>query len=494
MNLYELVVGAARRFPERLAVSAADGTLTYAELDAAADAVAHRLRGLGVGRGDRVVVWAEKSTAGIVAMQAVMRLGAAYVPQVGSTPLNRVAVVARDCAARVVCTTADRFAEVRAEFGEEAGPGLLDLAEVPPAGEPRAEAVAEPVGPHDPAYILYTSGSTGKPKGVCISHLNARAFVDWAAGAIDAGPQDRFSNHAPLTFDLSVLDLYAAFAVGASVHLVPAELAYAPVQLVQFLHDERITVWYSVPSALTLMMRDGGLLDGPAPESLRAVLFAGEPFPIAQVRRLAEWTAATLMNLYGPTETNVCTAQLVRPEDLRRDRPVPIGAAVCGDKVWAAMPDGRVAGPGDEGELIVDGPTVMLGYWGQEPHHGPYPTGDVVRVLPDGAFDYVGRRDHMVKVRGHRIELGDVEAALGTHPDVDDCAALVVGSGIDARLTAFVVAKPGRRPGILGLKRHCSQRLPRYLVADEIRVVAALPRTRNGKVDRVALAEGMESA
>lgn len=492
MNLHELVINAARRFPDRTAVTAADGAMTYAELDASADAIARQLRSLGVRRGDRVVVWAEKSTAGIAAMQAVLRLGAAYVPQSGSTPLSRVAIVARDCAARAVCTTADRFDAVRAELDAE----LLDLAEALPAAEPVAEPFgipAEPVGPHELAYILYTSGSTGKPKGVCISHLNARAFIDWAAAVLDAGPDDRFSNHAPLTFDLSVLDLYAAFAVGASVHLVPAELAYAPVQLAQFLHDERITVWYSVPSALSLMMRDGGLLDAPAPDSLRVVLFAGEPFPIVQVRRLAEWTGATLMNLYGPTETNVCTAHLVRPADLLRDRPVPIGAAVCGDKVWAAMPDGRVAGVGDEGELTVDGPTVMLGYWGQEPHHGPYPTGDVVRVLPDGVFDYIGRRDHMVKVRGHRIELGDVEAALGAHPDVEDCAALVVGTGIDARLTAFVVAKPGRPPGILGLKRHCAQRLPRYLVADDIRVVAALPRTRNGKVDRAALAEGIES-
>jgi clorobiocin biosynthesis protein CloN4 len=485
VSLHRLVIDSARTHPDRLAVVGPGGALRYRELDARANELAHRLRALGVRAGDRVLIWADKSAAVIAAMQAVLRLGAAYVPQPGSTPLSRVAVVARDCAARMVCTTADRLSEISGDLGPDTG--YLDLFEEPPDAAP-ADPVDVEVAPHDLAYLLYTSGSTGTPKGVCISHLNARAFVDWAVDLLAAHPEDRFANHAPLTFDLSVLDLYAAFAVGARVQLIPAELAYAPVQLVELVHRERISVWYSVPSALTLMMRDGGLLDRPAPESLRAVLFAGEPFPIGQVRRLAGWTGARLLNLYGPTETNVCTAHPVGPADLRRDRPVPIGTPVCGDKAWAVTPGGAVAGPGDEGELMVDGPTVMLGYWGHPAHHGPYPTGDVVRVLPDGSFDYLGRRDHMVKVRGHRVELGDVEAALSTHPDVDDCAVVVHGEGLDARLTAFIVPRPGRHPGVLSLKQHSAQRLPRYLVADEMRVVPALPRTRNGKVDRAALA------
>jgi len=479
VNLHELVIDSAGRHPDRPAVTSPAGYLTYRELDALADALAHRLRRLGVRRGDRVLIWADKSAAAVAAMQAVLRLGAAYVPQPAGTPLDRVSVVARDCSACAVFTTTDRL-------GLLADVPSLDLADEPAPA--RAAPVNEPVDPDDLAYILYTSGSTGAPKGVCISHRNARAFVDWAVGMLGAGPDDRFSNHAPFTFDLSVLDLYAAFAAGASVHLIAAELSYAPVQLVDLLHRERITVWYSVPSVLVLMMRDGGLLERPAPERLRAVLFAGEPFPISGVRRLADWTGARLMNLYGPTETNVCTAHTVGPADLGRDRPVPIGAAVCGNKVWAVTDTGEVAGPGGEGELVVDGPTVMLGYFGHPAQSGPYGTGDIVRVLPDGAFDYVGRRDHMVKVRGHRVELGDVEAALNTHPEVEDCAVVVIGDGIEARLTAFIVPKPGFAPGVLGLKRHSAQRLPRYLVADDMRLVHELPRTSNGKVDRRALA------
>ncbi|GAA3348261.1 D-alanine--poly(phosphoribitol) ligase [Amorphoplanes nipponensis] len=483
MTLHQLAIDAAARYPDRPAVSGAAGVLSYAELDRRANALAARMRAAGVIRGDRVVIRAEKSPDVVAAMQAVLRLGAAYVPVDPATPDARAAAVVRDCAARLVCVTGSR----PPADGDGAEPEVprLDLAEALPAD---AEPVNEPAGPDDLAYILYTSGSTGVPKGVCISHRNALAFVRWAAAELAVVPQDRFANHAGLTFDLSVLDIYAAFAGGAMVHLIPNELAYAPRNLVELLAAQRISIWYSVPSALTLMIREGGLLDRPAPPALRAVLFAGEPFPIVHVRRLAAWSGARLLNLYGPTETNVCTFHEVGPADLARDRPAPIGAAASGDTVWAVTADGGRAGVGEEGELWVEGPTVMLGYWGRARQRGPYPTGDIVRVLPDGALDYVGRKDLMVKVRGYRVEPGDVESALAAHPDVEEVAVVATGVGTDARLEAYVVPVAGRTPGVLTLKRHSAERLPPYMIADRFHLVAGLPRTGNGKVDRKALA------
>ncbi|MGP3912327.1 amino acid adenylation domain-containing protein [Nonomuraea sp. 10N515B] len=476
MNLHNLVISTAARHPGRTAVSGPAGELSYAELDRRAGELARTLAARGVVRGDRVLIWGPKSPGMVAAMQAVLRLGAAYVPAGESTPAARVALMAADCAARVICTTAGLMDRIGA------GIDRVDV-DAPGAGS----IVPAESGAGDLAYILYTSGSTGTPKGVCVSHGNARAFVDWAVAELGARAEDRFANHAPFTFDLSVLDLYAAFSVGAAVCLIPGGLAYAPGRLVELLHEQRISVWYSVPSALTLMIRDGGLLDAPAPAGLRAVLFAGEPFPIPHVRGLARWTTARLLNLYGPTETNVCTFHEVRPEDLARDRPVPIGLASCGDKVWPVRPDGTVAGPGEEGELMVEGPTVMLGYWGHEPHRGPYATGDIVRALPDGTLEYVGRTDHLVKVRGHRVEPGEVEAVLVAHPGVAEAAVTVEGSGLDARLVAHVRARAGAEPGVLALKRHSAGRLPPYMICDEFRFVAELPRTGNGKIDRLAL-------
>jgi clorobiocin biosynthesis protein CloN4 len=335
------------------------------------------------------------------------------------------------------------------------------------------------------AYILYTSGSTGRPKGVCISHANALAFVDWAVAELDARPEDVFANHASLGFDLSVLDLYGAFAAGACVCLVPRGLERAPRELVALLVRERVSVWYSVPSALMLMMREGGLLDAPPPPRLRAVLFAGEPFPIAHVRRLAAWTDAPLLNLFGPTETNVCTFHRVRPEDLERDVPVPIGVACSGDTVHVLDEHGAPVPDGEEGELVVDGPTVMLGYHGRAPQRGPYRTGDVVRRRPDGTLDYAGRRDHQVKVRGNRVELGEVESAIAAHPDVEEVAVLVSGQAVEARLIAFVAGE--QPPGTIAVKRACADRLPASMVVDAVQRLDRLPRTPNGKVDRAAL-------
>lgn len=480
-SLHQLAIDSARDFPGRPAVVAEDGFLSYRMLGRLADGLAGRLREHGVRAGDRVVIWSAKSVPTLVAMQAVLRLGAAYVPADETTPPARIAALASDCAARLLLTPA--------ELSPSAPPGVpaLDLtAELGAVGADRqVEPVNETVAPDDLAYILYTSGSTGVPKGVCISHRNARAFVDWAVDELDVGPRDRLSNHAPLTFDLSVLDLYAAFAVGASVHLIPTYMAYTPRELTAFLYDREITIWYSVPSVLTLMLREGGLLDRPAPAHLRAVLFAGEPFPIAGVRSLAGWSGARLLNLYGPTETNVCTFHEVRPEDLLRDRPVPIGVACSGDKVWARRPDGSVCGPGEQGELVVEGPTVLLGYWGGDRQTPVYPTGDIVTVRPDGSFDFVGRRDHQVKVRGRRVELGEVEAALDAHPAVAAAAAIVSGTGVDSRLVACVVVTDHTGP--MALRRHCAERLPSYLLPDEVRLMDALPRTRTGKIDRNAL-------
>ena len=485
MTLHELAIDSTTKFPDRLAVASGADTLTYRQLDDAANRFAHRLRDLGVGRGDRVLLWSDKSTDVVAAMQGCLRLGAAYVPLDGTSPVARVAMLAADCGAAVVCAQTSRLAAIRAAV--DAAVPCLD---VHSESTVDATAVDEPVGADELAYILYTSGSTGTPKGVCISHRNARAFVDWAVDELRIGSEDRLANHAPLVFDLSVLDLYGAFATGASVHLLAAELANAPAQLVRFLHDQAITIWYSVPSALLLMMRNGGLLDEPAPDALRVVCFAGEPFQIEGVRALEAWTGARLLNLYGPTETNVCTYHEVGRADLDRSRPPLIGKACSGDDVWAERPDGTVAGPGEEGELVVSGPTVMMGYWGAEPQTGPYRTGDIVRVLDDGAFDYLGRRDHTVKVRGRRIGLGEVEVAAAGHPDVADAAVVLVGSGMDARLAAFVVPVRGRAPGPLAVKAHCARVLPSYALPDHIHLVAAgddLPRTRNGKVDRPAL-------
>ncbi|MFC0036971.1 amino acid adenylation domain-containing protein [Actinomadura rayongensis] len=475
-RLDRLVREQARVSPGAIAIDAPDGHWTYAELDAAADGVAHALARLGVRRGDRVVLWLPKSARAIAAMQGVLRLGAAYVPVDPLAPADRAALLVADCAPRAVVTDPGRAPQLTA-----AGVRVpLLTGRTGPAGPvPDVPGRRE----DDLAYILYTSGTTGTPKGVCLSHRNALAFTTWAAAELRATPGDRFANHAPFHSDLSVLDLYVAFAAGASVHLVPDEAAFAPRRLVEYVTGRRITVWYSVPSALVLMVREGGLADA-GPAALRAVLFAGEPFPPGPLRRLrAALPDARLLNLYGPTETNVCTFHEVTVVD----GPVPLGRACCGDRVRALRPDGTEAAPGEPGELVVDGPTVMLGYWGRPPRRGPFATGDRA-VLRDGVYHYLGRDDARVKLRGNRIEPGEIEAVLASCPGVAEVAVVVTGTGADARLVAHVVPEGERGPGPLEIRRHCAPVLPPAMIPGDVRHVRALPRTCTGKTDRGRLA------
>lgn len=481
MTLDRLVHAAARRRPDAVAVRCGERRLTYAELDRLADGWAWRLQHMGVGRGDRVVVHADKSPATVAVLQGVLRLGAAYVPLDASTPASRAAYVASDCGAAAGVADDDGRAAALA------GCAVVLRLDEPPPRDAAGPALPGPRGADAEAFLLYTSGSTGNPKGVRLSHGNALAFVRWAVAELRAHGEDVFANHASFGFDLSVLDLYGAFAAGASVELVPAGMGRSPRALAGLVRDAGITIWYSVPSALMLMLREGGLDAEPAPSGLRAVLFAGEPFPIAYVRRMRAWTPARLLNLYGPTETNVCTFHEVGDADLASDAPVPIGRACSGDELAVVGGDGSPVADGGTGELHVRGPSVMLGYAGQPPHRGAYATGDIVRRRPDGALDYLGRRDHQVKVRGHRIELGEVESAIGAHPAVAEVAVVVVGAAVEARMIACVAGDPP--PGSIAVRRACAERLPSWMVVDGVLALAALPRTANGKVDRAALAE-----
>lgn len=492
MKLHELGRFAAS---EAIAVKRGNQSLSYAELEALAARIAHALAGRGLHQGDRVALWMEKGPVAVAIMLAALRSGAIYVPIDPGSPVERARRILAASGSRALLTTSARSQALGAERGGAAITLCVDDASWSAVAEASGAPVADPgTSGDDAAYILHTSGSTGIPKGVTVSHDNAMAFVQWAIGELQLGPADRLANHAGLHFDLSVLDVYGALHAGASVRFVAEEIAGDPVRLVEWIRDERPTIWYSVPSALVMMMDHGGLLDV-EDCSLRAIVFAGEVFPVPALRRLrARWPRMRLLNFYGPTETNVCTFHEVFDVPAGPLASVPIGRACAGNRVWAETETGAIAGAGEVGELCVCGPTVMLGYWGQAPTQArTYRTGDLVRVHADESFTFLGRRDGMVKVRGQRIELGEIAAVLRSHPAVRDAAVAVSGEGLMAKLVAFVVVDRDQpAPSLLELKRLCQQLLPHYMIVDKLRVVERLPRTRNGKLDASALAAWLE--
>jgi amino acid adenylation domain-containing protein len=497
-------------------------TLTYTELEVQSNRVAHLLVELGVARGDRVGINMEKSLEAVAGVYGVLKAGAAYVPLDPLAPARRIAQIARDCELRVMLTGGEKHAQWREVV--QSGAPLRALVVLNRAGQddsefavPGCELVwsdavdAHPGESHpgrgprgdDIACVLYTSGSTGVPKGVTLTHANVLAFVEWSAREFALIPDDRLSNHAPLQFDLSIFDLFAAARAGASTVLIPRQATIFPSELVDLVESERITVWYSVPSALTMMVRRGGLVPGRLPD-LRSVLFAGEVFPPKHLRRLMTvLPTARFANLYGPTETNVCLWYGLSGPPAEDAAPVPIGRPIDGTELFAVTEGGRLAEPGEVGELYVQGPTVMQGYWGDDqrtarslvrhpcaprPREPAYRTGDFVWRDEAGEYHLVGRRDAQVKTRGYRVELGEIEAVLHSHPAVADCVVVALPDDtVTNRLAAAVIAADG--VSAQDLAWFCGERIPPYMVPERFELMDALPRTSTGKADRRLLAQ-----
>jgi L-proline---[L-prolyl-carrier protein] ligase len=502
--LHGYLEGSAARRPEHPALVFDGRSLTYRELDELASRIAAALVQSGVGRGDRVALFAPKSLHGVAAIYGVLKAGAAYVPIHADSPAPRAGYIARDCAVAAVVADAARWELLEPELsGTEVA--VLDVAaldDLPRSGLDTADPGTIDT---DLAYILYTSGSTGQPKGVMLSHRNALTFVEWASDILDLDPDDRFSSHAPFHFDLSVFDLYACARVGGTLFpLSHRDLGFGATAAA-FVERHGITVWYSVPSALIMWVTQGGIEPGQL-ASLRHVVFAGEVFPTPYLRRLAHLLpAATLHNWYGPTETNVCTYHVVDELPEGSDDPIPIGRACRNYDCFVVAPDGRPAGVGEEGELFVRGSGVMRGYWGQpektaevlvqNPLQGAvtdpcYRTGDLVLQQEDGAFRFLGRRDHQIKTRGYRVELGEVEAAIYAHPAVrETCVVALPDERVGNSLLAYVSVVEGEELSAAMLKRHVAEKLPRYMIPAEVRFRPELPRTSTGKVDRQALAK-----
>lgn len=510
--LHGYLARSAATNPDKPAVIDRDRSLTYQELHQRSGAVASQLTELGVGPGDRVGIYMAKSLEAVVAVYGVMRAGAAYVPMDSSAPVSRVGYIADNCEMSVVITEPrlernwEELTSIAGEITHLAVFEATEVDEVGSAGVTRAEADIDvfddpPVIGDDLAYILYTSGSTGQPKGVMLSHENCRAFVQWAVEELGVTADDRLSSHAPFHFDLSTFDLYAAAAVGATLVLVPPRVSVFPVEVVRFIEENEISVWYSVPSILTMMVERADLSPGALP-SLKTVLFAGEVFPSKHLSRLMKLVPhADFFNLYGPTETNVCTWYRVPEPPGESDPPISIGSAIRNVETFVVGKDGSEVSPGTVGELLVRGATVMKGYWGDpertaerltpstlERHRGDlvYHTGDLVEEMPDGNYRFLGRRDNQVKSRGYRIELGDIESAVSTHPDVVECGVVAVPDEIVTnRIVAFVsVAAEVSEDE---LKSFCADLVPKYMVPERFSILEMLPKTSTGKLDRQGL-------
>jgi len=515
---------AAERFPNREAVRCNGKGITYATLLQQANTLAVILQKQGVRRGDRVGLYMNKDIESVVSVYGIMKAGGAYVPLDPFAPVSRLAYTIQDCGIKVILTKQNKLAQVRemeADTDLECLVGLTPQEDLPIKCIPW-EHVTDPSAKSEPdiqviaqdlAYILYTSGSTGKPKGIMHTHSSALSFAEWACEEYGLTYEDRVSNHAPFHFDLSTFDLYATILAGGTTVIIPEYITKFPASHSQLLQDEKITVSYSVPFAL-IQLLERGALDSRDLGALRWVLFAGEVFPTKHLRTLmGKWPDKQFSNLYGPTETNVCTFYHVQPLSEDSDEPIPIGVPCANEEALIVDADNEPVAPGEVGELLIRGGTVMRGYWGRpdlnekgfyrRPVFGNYEdifyrTGDLVQELPDGNLKYLGRKDRQVKTRGYRVELDEVEVALLSHQDVQEAAVYTVPDGNGSNLIeAAVIPKEGTELTQSILSKHVGGKLPPYAVPVKIIVTENFPRTSTGKINRRELqakaAEALEA-
>jgi amino acid adenylation domain-containing protein len=485
----------------RLAIVDGDTQVTYGRLNELAIEVQRSLEHVGIGPGHRVAILAEKGISVIAGFLGSLSCGATYIPLDPRTPVERAVAEVDQAEASIVLAPPSLGAVARAvaeRCRSVAGHGVLTLEGCRVTSGGARPSSPAPAGE---AYVFFTSGSSGWPKGVSLSHANALAFVDWAVGYFGLTPGSAVGGYNLLSFDLSVFDLYATFAAGATLHLVP----YGPAgtwrpTLWPFVVEHGISHWLSVPGALALLARDRRASASSVPR-LRELVWCGEAAPAPAIAALmARLPHVRFTNLYGPTETT--TASTFHSLSEPPDGPIPIGRPLPGEELIVLDDRHEEAAVGERGELCVGGVGVSRGYVGAGADDRPfvtrqhdgravpfYRTGDIGWKDGQGLAHFVGRRDGQVKVRGYRVEPGDVEASLVRVPGVRQ-AAVVAVPGRAAQGTVLCAAVvpddlDAASPEAMGSA--LADHVPPYMVPTRWALLADLPRTSRGKVDRNAV-------
>ena len=510
-TLHQLLIKSAQDVPERIAVvdPEREKTITYEAFDSLTDRIKDHLIRIGVREGDRVGVYIPKSIGSLASIFGILKSGAAYIPVDPTAPASRNAFIFQDCTVRSIILDASLLDNLNEEFGDHVTIKSEHLAFVDEYGIELAlvemsyqDNVPAETEVEHLAYILYTSGSTGKPKGVMHSHASGLSFVQWCADTVGFSEEDVFSSHAPFHFDLSILDIYVPIMHGATLVLIGESLGKQPARLAPVIADRNISIWYSTPSILRLLLEYGDL-ESYTFDALRVVFFAGEVFPIKHLRALKErWPHPKYFNLYGPTETNVCTYYEL-PDSIPDSQvdPFPIGPVCENDKALVLNHDDAPAGKGEEGELLITGGSVMKGYWNLPQRSASayyvdpdgtrwYKTGDIVVESEEDGFIFVGRRDRMVKRRGYRVELGEIESALYRHPEIKEAAVIALPNEENGMLIkAFLSGSDTMSKSLIAMKKFCADHLPLYMIPDRFSFQPSLPKTSTDKINYQQLKE-----
>ena len=509
--LSQLVDHSAERLPDREAFRFGTQSITFETMALRTNQLAQLLAEQGVRRGDRVGVLMNRCFETAIAIHGILKAGAVFVPLAPFAPPSRTRFLLQDCDIRHVITepsqriSLDKIltTEVNlksvigiADYSQVNSVSWDDVASLPGTSAPNVRILG-----HDLAYIMYTSGTTGVPKGIMHTHYSGLSYAKLSADLYGLSENDRVANHAAIHFDISTFGYFSAPLAGAATNILSEAHTKFPASLSKLLEDEQVTIWYSVPSALSQLLQLGALEQRDL-GSLRWVLFGGEPFAPKHLRALMKlWPGARFSNVYGPAEVNQCTYYHV-PDPPQTDEPLPLGVLWDDTEMIIVDDQDRPVVEGSTGELLIRSATMMQGYWGQPdltrkaffqrtriPGFAEtfYRTGDLVRLDEKGLLHFLGRRDRQIKTRGYRVELDEVESAVVAHPAVEEAAAFpTVDTAGETLIEVTIIRKTGVLPLVdeRTIRNHLQHHLPLYGIPQRITFAESLPRTAAGKIDR----------
>lgn len=488
-------------------------SLSYRELNEKSNQLASALISRGAKPQDRVAIYTHKCLEIGIAIYGVLKAGCVFVPIDPLINKDRLSLIIKDCGIKraicsdeLVASLQSATPELSIQFyggGNSATTNHTyswqSIFQQEPVSMP-----AVPLTDQDLGYIMYTSGSTGIPKGMLHSHLGSITYARWGAQHVSLIPSDRVASYAPLHFDLSIFDFFSTAQAGATVVLVPEAVTRFPASWTQTIEDERISVVFTVPYTL-ISMQTQGALDKRDVSSLRWILYGGEPFPPGKLREvMLALPDVRFTNVYGPAEAPSCICYDVPLPEAQSREPIPIGTVSQNSAEIIVDEHDKDCPTAHPGELCIRSSSLMQGYWNRpelneaaylyRQGHGHFPliyyrTGDIVMRDANGLLHFLGRRDRLVKVRGQRVELDEVESAMAAHPAVFEAAALALQDQDEAKqIVCAVTLKPHHTVDEDALFRHARDRLSAVAIPREIAIKTALPHNSSGKIDRKTLA------
>ncbi len=478
-KLHDLLKQSVQLYSDQIALICNEEKITYKRLFELSLDLQDSLKTIGIEKGSRVAIYSEKSITFVASIFGILNSNCAYIPIDASAPIERNKFIITDCDVSALIIQKKYIDFFENEFDILVQFEDLILLKNKNRNQKKS--------PEDLAYILYTSGSTGNPKGVMYSHSGAMSFVNWCNSTFKLKQSDCFSSHAPFHFDLSIFDIFVCVKNASSLVIITENIARQPMLLAKQISDLKISVWYSTPTILNLIS-EYGKIEKYDFSHLKLILFAGEVYPLKQFLKLYnKLPLVSYYNLYGPTESNVCCYfKLENPKLLIEN--IPIGKA-------CAHYESKIIESKTEGELLISGKALMIGYWNMESLTNEkiliddnglkwYKTGDIVALDSNNDYVFKGRVDRMIKRNGYRIELDEIEKTLLKCEGIQYCAVISTQSKQNTmQIVSYIVTENKNFKSIIEMKSISMKLLPIYMIPDDFIFVNSLPITSSNKID-----------